>query len=146
MALRLPRDRFAQAFWALIAVTFVLTAILGWQAIESQEVKGSLRGGLDAPVEVAGGRSTVTASYVNDGDRAVTLESAALVEPDAVEVVDWRAGAAGDGARAEVEGYQVAPGEIVEITALVRSTAAEAGFSGFRLHYHAGGRAGQTAG
>ena len=73
MPLRMPKDRLALAFWALIVGLFLSTAVFAWQAVESQEVKGSLTGGFSAlPVELeagAGEQQGVATEYVNEGDQ-----------------------------------------------------------------------------
>ena len=127
------------------------TAVFAWQAVESQEVKGSLKGGFSAlPVEVeagAGEEVGVATEYVNEGDQEVTLEGAELILPtENVELVDILARPPAGSAPVELEGVDVKPGEAVGIVVLVRVTGegGPAGFEGLRLHYHAGGRAGQT--
>ena len=151
MRLRLPKDRLALAFWAVIAGLFVSTAVFAWQAVESQEVKGSLEGGFSAlPVEFEAGTGDevgVATQYVNEGDREVTLEGAELILPsDNVELVDIVARPSETSDPVELEGFDVAPGEEVGIVVRLRVTgeSGPAGFDGLRLHYHAGGRAGQT--
>ena len=61
-----------------------------------------------------------------------------------IEVVEWTAGLPGSDEATALEGYEVAPGEAVQIGALVTSTGSPAGFENIRLQYRAGGRAGQT--
>jgi hypothetical protein len=132
--------------------TAVVVAILGWQAVESQEVKGSLKGGLEAPVDIpaeAGEKLGVAARWVNEGDRTLTLEGAELVGPTAaVELLDIVvARRPGNPETVKLDGFQVRPGDAVVIVALIRATSAgKVGFDNLRLHYRAGGRAGQTAG
>jgi hypothetical protein len=141
-------DRGDRLFLGFLASIGVVTATLGWQAIESQEVKSALRGGF-GPVmfeplgeEDAGGG----APYVNAGDRALTLESVELIEPtENLELIDVGARPPGAPDAEELEGYEVAPGTEVEIVARFRVTGSgRAGFEGMRVHYRAGGRAGQT--
>ena len=147
---RFPQDWLARGFYAVIAGLFVSTAIFAWQAVESQEVKGSLQGGFaDLPLVLnaaAGDEVGAGAPYVNEGDREVTLEGAELIgATENVEVVSIDARAPGTGEPDELEGLDVAPGESVEVIVRLRVLAAgRAGFDGIRLHYHAGGRAGQT--
>jgi hypothetical protein len=149
--LSLPDDRFARAFWGMIAATFVLTAIFAWQAVESQEVKGSLKGGFAQPVLFESGPGDVTGiatRYVNAGDQTVTLESIGLVEPLGVELVGFGLGNPGAiSLLTELEGYAVPPGEAVDLWVEVETTASgTVGFEGLRVHYRAGGRAGETVG
>jgi hypothetical protein len=151
MPFRTPKDRLALAFWALIVGLFVSTAVFAWQAVESQEVKGSLKGGFSAlPVELdagAGEEQGIATEYVNEGDQEVTLEGAELILPsENLELVDILARPPAGSEPVELEGVDVAPGEAVGIVVLVRVTeeGGPAGFEGLRLHYHAGGRAGQT--
>jgi hypothetical protein len=148
---KLPDDRFARAFWGMIAGTFILTAIFAWQAVESQEVKGSLKGGFAQPVTFESGPGDVTGvatHYVNTGDQTVELESVGLVEPVGVELVGVGLGnPAATPLLAEVDGYAVAPGEAVDLWVEVETTGSgTVGFEGLRVHYRAGGRAGQTVG
>jgi hypothetical protein len=142
-----PRDRLGWIFAGFVAANAILIAVLAWQAVESQEVKGSLEGGFAQEVEIVqegGDPVPALAEYVNRGDRTVTLEGAGLIEPENLEVVEWTAGAPGSEERSAVEGYEVAPGEAVEVGVLVTATGAPATFADFRLQYRAGGRAGQT--
>jgi hypothetical protein len=147
---RLPQDWLARGFYAVIVGLFVSTAVFAWQAVESQEVKGSLQGGFDElPVVIeatAGEEVGAAAPYVNEGDREVTLEGAELIgASDNVEVVSIEARSPGGGEPGDLEGIDVAPGDSVEVVVTLRALAAgSAGFDGIRLHYHAGGRAGQT--
>jgi hypothetical protein len=146
---KLPDDRFARAFWGMIASTFVLTAIFAWQAVESQEVKGSLKGGLEQPVRFESSPGDVTGvatRYVNTGDQTVTLESVGLVAPVGVELVGFGLGNPSATPPLAPE-YAVPPGEAVNLWVEVETTGSGAvGFSGLRIHYRAGGRAGQTVG
>jgi hypothetical protein len=141
-------DRGDRLFLGFLASIGVATAILGWQAIESQEVKSALQGRF-GPVmfePLGGGDAGGGAPYVNTGDRTLTLESVELIEPtENLELID--AGARPPGAldAEELEGYEVAPGTEIEIVARFRVTGpGQAGFEGLRVHYRAGGRAGQT--
>jgi len=147
VGLLVPRDRLGRVFAGFVAANAVLIAVLGWQAVESQEVKGSLKGGFPEPVEVTEeGDDPVSAvaRYVNRGDRTLNLEEAGLIEPTNVEVVEWTASAPDSDEVGLFEGYEVAPGEAVQIGVLVTTTGAPASFDNFRLQYRAGGRAGQT--
>jgi hypothetical protein len=145
-----PSDRLDRLFVGFLAGMAVVVGILAWQAIESQEVKGSLKGGFGhVSVDPLGeGPGGFAAQYVNEGDRTLTLEGAELIEPTGnVEVLEIVAREPGALEPEELEGFEVAPGEAVEIVALLRiSDAGAASFEGLRLHYRAGGRAGQTAG
>jgi hypothetical protein len=144
-------DRGDRLFLGFLASMAAVTAILGWQAIESQEVKTALQGGLEQPalLEADPGQPTgVAAPYVNAGDRTLTLEGAELIEPtENVELLEIVAREPGASEPHELEGFQVAPNQTVQIDALVRVTGAAgipAGFEGLRVHYRAGGRAGQA--
>jgi hypothetical protein len=143
----LSNDRLGRLFAGFVVINLVVIAVFGWQAVESQEVKGSLKGGLASPVELPGpsGQAVdVSASYVNTGTRALTLEATELIEPHEVEVVDWSASSPGGGGATSIEGYEVPPGKTVQIRAVVEATGPTAGFTDLRLQYRAGGRAGQT--
>jgi hypothetical protein len=151
----LPKDRLGRLFAAFVTVNAVLIAVLGWQAVESQEVKGSLEGGFEAPVvftepadRVVGVGDSLAASttYRNSGDRTLTLEGAELigatpnVELESVTVLE----------RGELpdpfplEGYEIAPGDSAEVWVEVEFTEVGevAGFDGLRVHYRSGGRSG----
>jgi hypothetical protein len=148
-------DRGDRLFVGFLASMAVVTAILGWQAVESQEVKSALQGGLEHPVRLDGRleeptavRAGVAVPYVNTGDRALTLEGAGLIEPtDNLHLIEVLAREPGASEPEAIEGFDVEPGSEVELIALVQVTgpAGEpAGFEGLRVHYHAGGRAGQA--
>lgn len=135
-------------FVGFLAATAAIVAVLGWQAVESQEVKGALEGSFGGVAfePIGEGLAGAGAPYVNEGDRTVTLEGAELIEPTAnVELVEITAREPGTVEPQELEGYAVSPGETVEIVVVYRVTApGPAGFEDVRLHYRAGGRAGQT--
>jgi len=142
----LSNDRLGRLFVGFVVVNAIVVAVFAWQAVESQEVKGSLKGGFASAVELPGpsGEAVdMSASYVNTGTRTLTLEASELIEPHEVDVVDWSASQPG-GAATPIEGYEVPPGKAVQITATVEATGPEAGFTDLRLQYRAGGRAGQT--
>lgn len=147
----LPKDRLGRAFAGFVAVDAVVIGLLGWQAVESQEVKGSLKALGSFPTGprlVAEGESTGAGiAYLNEGDRALTLEAAELIEPtdelEGVEIVAIEPGLLFE--PLTLEGYEVRPGESVELVALVPVVQGqEPPFEGFRVHYRAGGRSGLT--
>ena len=125
----------------------VVTAILAWQAVESQEVKSALQGGFEQPVELdplEEGTVGAGAGYLNAGDRTLTLEGAELIEPENVELIDVAVSEASG--TVELEGFELAPGQEADLVARVRvmEPGGLAGFEGLRVHYRAGGRAGQA--
>ncbi len=162
--LELVRTRPTALFLGLVVVpSAVMTAVFGWQAVESQEVKNALRGGLDdGSLVVQGDVGTVVAfgtPFVNEGDTAITLEDVGLIVPaDAIELSDVRAAVSdepvapfvsGDGVPPganEFEELEVGPGQAVSVIVGVEITGEgdALGFEGIRVHYHAGGRAGET--
>jgi hypothetical protein len=146
-------DRGDRLFLGFLAATAVVVAILGWQAVESQEVKGALTGGFVEPVELradVGEQVTLKTQYVNESDRTLTLEGAELIEPtpnlrlleSAVEAGPPR------GVVVQLEGEKLAPrvSKVIRVRVEVTAPGGSAGFDDLRLHYRAGGRAGQTAG
>ena len=140
-------DRGDRLFLGFVASLLVVTAVLAWQAVESQEVKSALQGGFEQPVQLDPGEEGpvgAAAPYRNTGDRTLTLEGAELIEPENVELVDV---AVSESSRSvELEGYELAPGREAGIVALVRveEPGEPAGFEGLRVHYRASGRAGET--
>jgi hypothetical protein len=148
---RLPKDRLGRLFAAFVAVNAVIIAILGWQAVESQEVKGSLQGGepvrFEPPLEGLFAPARIVAEYVNAGDRILTLEGAELLDaPEGLELVDVGARKRGAGTLRDLEGFEIAPAVRVEVVALVDVAAPqiEAAIPGIRVHYRSGGRSGLT--
>jgi hypothetical protein len=162
--LDLIRTRPTALFLAVVVVpSAVMTAVFGWQAVESQEVKNALRGGLDdGSLVVQGDVGTVVAfgtPFVNEGDTAITLEDVGLIVPDeGIELSDVRAAVTDEPATpfvsedgvpagaAELEETEVGPGQAVSVIVGVEITEEgdALGFDGIRVHYHAGGRAGET--
>jgi hypothetical protein len=142
-------DRGDRLFVGFLASMAVVTGILGWQALESQEVKSALQGGFEGPVSfepLREGEGGGGALYVNAGDRTLTLEGAELIEPtENFELIEVAAREPGALEPQELEDFELAPGAEVEIVTLFRVTGpGEAGFEGVRVYYRAGGRAGQT--
>jgi hypothetical protein len=140
-------DRGDRLFLGFLASMLVVTAILAWQAVESQEVKSALRGGFEQPVELdplEGGTVGAGAGYLNAGDRTLTLEGAELIEPENVELIDVAVSEASGAV--ELEGFELAPGQEADLVARVqvKEPGGPAGFEGLRVHYRAGGRAGQA--
>jgi hypothetical protein len=157
----LLRTRPSLVLAALLAPAVIVTALFGWQAVESQQVKNSLQGGLDGgTLSVQGDVGSVVAfgtTFVNEGDMSLTLESVGLITPtDGIELEEARAGASEPGATfagvdgipsdaPELEGFEVAPGEAVGIVVgvAISEEGDSLGFDGLRIHFRAGGRAGE---
>jgi hypothetical protein len=140
-------DRGDRLFLGFLASMLVVTAVLGWQAVESQEVKSALHGGFEQPVELdplEEGTVGAGAAYVNAGDRTLTLEGAELIEAENVELID--VAVSEPSGAVELEGFQLAAGQEADLVARVRvkEPGVPAGFEGLRVHYRAGGRAGET--
>ncbi len=146
--LRFLRFGLRRPYLALIVPTLVVTGLFGWQAVESQEVKNALTGGFEVEpwfVTGDGGRAAVVTQFENRGDTTLTLESAGLIEPRGVDLIGIRARTAEEPGFRELEGVEVPPGAFVRIEVSFRPTrAGRVGFGGIRLHYEAGGRAGQA--
>lgn len=158
----LLRRRTGLVFAALAAPAAIVTAVLGWQAIESQQVKTSLEGGLDGGTLVARGEvGSVVAfgtAFVNTGDATVTLDDVGLIAPtDGIELAAARAAPADPGfvvasgqgiptGTHELEGFDVAPGEAVGVIVGIKigREGDSLGFDGLRIHFHSGGRAGEA--
>jgi len=75
-------DRGDRLFLGFVASLLVVTAVLAWQAVESQEVKSALQGGFEQPVQLDPAEESpvgAAAPYRNTGDRTLTLEGAELI-------------------------------------------------------------------
>jgi hypothetical protein len=158
----LLRTRPSLVLAAILVPSLALTALFGWQAVESQQVKNSLQGGLDGgSLTVQGSVGAVVAfgaAFVNEGDTMLTLESVGLITPtDGIELAAAGAAPSDPGTRfstdqgvpseaAELEGFEVAPGEAVSVIVGVQigEEGDALGFDGLRVHFHAGGRAGEA--
>lgn len=121
-------------FLAVLVPTFVMTGVFGWQAVESQEVKRALVGRL-AP-------DGASALLANRGDQTLTLEGVGLIDAPGVELVGAVARPAGAVEESELDGFAVAPGAGVEL--LLGLEPGDGVIGGLRVHYRAGGRAGET--
>ncbi|MFN8187106.1 MAG: hypothetical protein U0R69_08500 [Gaiellales bacterium] len=158
----LLRARPSLALAAVLVPTVVVTALFAWQAVETQYAKNSLQGGLDGgTLAIQGDVGSVVAfgtTFVNEGDMTLTLESVGLITPtDGIELAEARAGGSEPGATfvsadgvppetAELEGSEVAPGEAVGVVVgvTISQEGDSLGFDGLRIHFRAGGRAGET--
>lgn len=158
------RRRPNRVFAALVlAPALVVTALFGWQAVESQQVKNALTGGLDGGSLLVQGDVGTVVSYgtpmVNEGDARITLDDVGLLLPDdGIRLVDAWALAAEQGVAPVVEaagppagalpleGFALDPGQVavVFVGVEVGREGDALGFDGLRVHYHAGGRAGET--
>jgi hypothetical protein len=148
------RDRLGRVFAGFVVANAVLIGVLGWQAVESQEVKGSLQGGLDGGTishqqeDVGQAFPVSIPAYYNRGDRAITMEALELIEPTpGGEVVGVRGNSfVGDTDDDSFEGLEIRPGErlLLEIDVVLTQAGEPLGWRGLRVQYRAGGRAGQT--